>query len=362
MDGGGIRGYYTAQLLAGLLTSYEKQRGVTLDLGRGFDLIAGTSTGGILAAGLAIGKSPTDIAQLYRARGPTIFPERFPSLGANLRSALWVIRHWERPSASQIELRNGLAEIFRDMTLADVWHQRRIALTIPAVSIENYGPKVFKTPHDSSFTHDPGLPLVDVLLATSAAPLYFPLHPIGPEQGYFRNDLFVDGGLWANNPALVGLIEAIDILSTRGTPGHPIEVFSLGTCAGKVDQSRLMADPSGGIKTWNAGKDVIDLTLTTSANAMEVMAGLLANSLSRQGIPIRYARLPDPEMTSHQHASLGMDKADERAFSTMDSLAATNQVRILSGTKNHPDYAAFGEILHNLPERVDQSIDHTNES
>lgn len=57
-------------------------------------------------------------------------------------------------------------------------------------------------------------------------------------------------------------------------------------------------------------------------------------------------------MTSHQHASLGMDKADEEAFSTMDSLAATNQVRILSGMKSHSDYAAFGEILLRLPERT----------
>jgi hypothetical protein len=356
LDGGGIRGYYTAQVLAGLLASFEKQRGgVRLDLGKGFDLIAGTSTGGILAAGLAVGKSPGEIAQLYRQSGPEIFPRRFVIPKGIIRKIGWIARYWSRPVSSQSALEKGLTRVFGDDTLSDVWLERVIALAIPAVSIENYGPKVFKTPHARRFTHDPDLRLVDVCLATSAAPLFFPLHPINKAKGYFQDDLFVDGGLWANNPSLVGLIEAIEIISLGDAPGRPIRIFSLGTCAGPVDQSHLKSDSAGGLKTWNAGKDVTELTLATSANAVDAMAGLLAHSLTALGIPITYVRLLDPEMNSKQHAALGMDKADDEAFRTMDSLASTNQVRILSGMKDDPRYQLFGEILRTLPEVSGQS-------
>jgi uncharacterized protein len=351
LDGGGIRGYYTAQVLAGLLASFEKQRGgVRLDLGKGFDLIVGTSTGGILAAGLAVGKSPVEIAQLYRQSGSEIFPRRFVIPKGIIRKVGWIARYWSRPVSSQSALEKGLTSVFGDSTLTDVWRKRYIALAVPAVSIENYGPKVFKTPHATRFTHDPDLRLVDVCLATSAAPLFFPLHPITKAKGYFRDDLFVDGGLWANNPSLVGLIEAIEIVSLGGTPGRPIQIFSLGTCAGPVDQSHLKSNPTGGLKTWNAGKDVTELTLASSANAVDAMTGLLAHSLTAYGIPITYVRLPDPEMNSQQYTALGMDKADDEAFRTMDSLASTNQVRILSGMKDDSRYQLLGEILRTLPE------------
>jgi hypothetical protein len=233
----------------------------------------------------------------------------------------------------------------------DVWRARQIALTIPAVSIETYGPKVFKTPHLERLTHDRQVKLTDVCLATGAAPLYFPLHKIGEEQGYFRNDFFVDGGLWANNPSLVGLLEAIDIL-TANHQSRPIHIFSLGTCSGKVDQSHLRENPRGGLMTWNAGKDITELAIVTSANAMNFMTKLLANALSVSGPGVVYARIPDPEMTSDQQASLGLDKADPAAFEVMDQLAATNEARILSGMEDNsePAYRSFANIFKSLPQ------------
>jgi hypothetical protein len=109
------------------------------------------------------------------------------------------------------------------------------------------------------------------------------------------------------------------------------------------------------LKTWNVGKDVTELTLATSSNAVDAMTGLLAHSLTAHGIPITYVRLPDPEMNSKQHSALGMDKADDEAFRTMDSLASTNQARILSGMKDDTRYQRFGEILRTLPEVSSQS-------
>lgn len=352
LDGGGIRGYYTAKLLAGLLRHFEVSLGRTnLDLGKGFDLIAGTSTGGILAAALAHGVRPERIADLYKKKGPGIFPERFPKLSVNWSALKWAVRHWKRPSASVDVLSAELNEVFGSTTLDKLWVDRRIALTIPSVSVESYGPKIFKTPHLARLTHDRNVKLSNVCLATSAAPLIFPLHPVGESSGYFRNDLFVDGGLWANNPSLVGLLEAIEILAMSATQSRPIHIFSLGTCSGKVDQSHLKANPQGGLRTWNAGKDVTELALTTSANAMNFMTQLLAKALTASGQKVTYARIPDPEMTSDQQASLGMDRADSKAFEVMEQLAATNETRILSGIENRdePAYGCFAEIFKSLP-------------
>ena len=154
-----------------------------------------------------------------------------------------------RPTGSKEALRDKLQLVLGDDSLERVWAERRIALTIPAVSIESYGPKVFKTPHLERLTHDRQIKLVDICLATAAAPLYFPLHAIGERDGYFRNDLFVDGGLWANNPALVGLLEGIEMLAAASQTSRDIHVFSFGTCAGTAEQGHLRKHPEGGLKT-----------------------------------------------------------------------------------------------------------------
>ncbi|MER8779555.1 patatin-like phospholipase family protein [Mesorhizobium sp. M0977] len=77
LDGGGMRGIYTAAFLDRLLDQYRRKREVEhLDLGGGFDLIAGTSTGAIIACGAAIGRPMSDLVKLYRDWGGRIFPER----------------------------------------------------------------------------------------------------------------------------------------------------------------------------------------------------------------------------------------------------------------------------------------------
>ena len=86
IDGGGMRGLYSAEYLASLAQRYVKTRGLEgIDIGRGFDLIAGTSTGAIIACALAAGVPVGRVAKLYRERGPDIFPLRLPrSFGLGL--------------------------------------------------------------------------------------------------------------------------------------------------------------------------------------------------------------------------------------------------------------------------------------
>ena len=101
-----------------------------------------------------------------------------------------------------------------------------------------------------------------------------------------------------------------------------------------------------------AGKEVTELALCTSANAMNFMTKLLADALTaNSGRKVVYARIPDPEMTSEQQSSLGLDKADPRAFEIMDQLAASNEARILSSMASPLDspYRCLERLFLDLP-------------
>src|SRR5215475_657100 len=91
LDGGGMRGTYTATYLDRISGAFARRRGVpALDVGAAFDLIVGTSTGGIIACALAAGVPLSEIVELYRVHGPAIFRRRLPA-GAPPLPLLWEI-------------------------------------------------------------------------------------------------------------------------------------------------------------------------------------------------------------------------------------------------------------------------------
>ena len=207
-DGGGIRGLVTLALLKRLETRVPS-------LIRDADLLAGTSTGGIIALGLAAGLSVDDLITLYRDHGEAIFTrpwwDRVRSLG-RLTGARY----------QQANLGKILREIFGDARLADLGKR----VLIPAFDLNNEAPDPAKRTWNAKFFHNfPGndsdgdAPVVAVALHTSAAPTYFPSH-----EG------FIDGGVAANNPSLAALAQA---LSTRGAEPPPelaeVCLLSLGT-------------------------------------------------------------------------------------------------------------------------------------
>ena len=150
LDGGGMRGIYTAQYLACLADGFSKQQGRRrLDVGKGFDLIVGTSTGAILACALASAVPLREVIDLYRKHGKRIFPRQLPkTLGWNLVNDLW-----RRPSAlkrGSQALRQALADCFGQQTVAQMYEQRGIALCITAVNISNHKSWVFKNSTPSS--------------------------------------------------------------------------------------------------------------------------------------------------------------------------------------------------------------------
>lgn len=169
LDGGGMRGIYTAAFLNHLVTQFAHTREVEcLDLGKGFDLITGTSTGAIVGCALAIGRPMSDIVKLYRCYGGRIFPHRIKGT----LSTLWrMLAGGSYIRQGDAVLRAALQKELKDATMVDVLKKRGISLSIPAVAMSTHRSYVFKKTTQSG-VRDDHFKLVDVCMASSAAPIF----------------------------------------------------------------------------------------------------------------------------------------------------------------------------------------------
>ncbi len=272
LDGGGIRGLFSASILAAL----ESDLGITIR--DHFDLIVGTSTGGIIALALGLGLSPDAVVDLYFDQGKKILSNRlgWRTLRQGLRS---------KYSARALEhaLRNDA--VFGNRLLGDSTKP----LVIPSYSLESDDVYLFKTDHSRRLRRDWKVPAWQVALATCAAPTYF---PASSHIGCLRH---VDGGLWANNPILVGLSEAVSIFNRRL---DEIRVFSLGTT--KSVSPRKERLDGGGALQW----------LCESKNLFLRGQSLSATNLAIHMLGQSNVLRVDPEVPQR---SFGFDKISRRS-------------------------------------------------
>lgn len=316
LDGGGMRGLYTAVLLQTLAARFARSRDVgILDIGKGFDLITGTSTGGILACGLAKGVPMEQLIALYRQFGPKIFIDPMPSTVSTL--VRWGWRNAQKASCDVDVLKQALVEFFDDLTLEQVFKLRKVALCIPTVNMGNQKSWVFKTPHLANKRRDEKYRLVDVCLATSAAPMFLPIARIPDPDDSAHARTFVDGGLWANNPVLVGLIEALE----TAAPEQPVEILSIGTCAPPEGEPIQKDATSWGILEWRFGSRALSVALDAQSSGYQFMAEFLAKHLNR---PCTVIRLPQSPPSPAQVAHLALDKATEEALDVLSELGKTD--------------------------------------
>jgi patatin-like phospholipase/acyl hydrolase len=199
LDGGGYLGLATAAFLA------ECERHHKFRYAESFDLFCGTSTGGLIALALAAGKHADEIVALYKQLGSSVFRGRswWARNSRNARS-IFFARYSNRTLADVLD------HVFGDRTLGDV-SQREKAVVVPAFCLTTGRPRVFKTDHSPELSAHSGYRLRDVALATSAAPTYFPVVTIrAPTTG--APERFIDGGICANNPALLAYAEALGYL------------------------------------------------------------------------------------------------------------------------------------------------------
>lgn len=260
-DGGGIRGLLSARLLQRLAD--EPSIGGWLD---DVDLIAGTSTGGIIALGLAHGLTPAEICDFYIEKGPAIFADSFLDNIADLGNLIGA-------QYSSANLTRELDAVFGKTRLGDL----RKKVVIPTFDLDNEGekdrsrrwkPKIF---HNCPGPDSDARELVaNVARYTTAAPTYFP-----------TADGYIDGGVFANNPSVVALAQAIS--STNGTPERvgldDIVLVSIGT--GVNLKYIAGGDLDWGLARW--ARPLVDIL-------MEGVSGI-ADYQSRQLIGERYFRL-----------------------------------------------------------------------
>ena len=313
IDGGGIRGLYSSVYLEGLTKLGETRYNKNLqDFGSEFNMIVGTSTGAILGCGLAAGIPLNKISYLYESNAKKIFPKKIPS------NKLGLIFHNRSKVNKQGDqaLRNALIEAFGKTTLEKLYTERKIALAIPAINCTTHQAWVFKTPHDpTSNGRDNNYSIVDVCLASSAAPIYRSLAAVQQPGNTSPIDIFVDGGLWANNPVLVALIEAL-----RNTKqDEAIEIFCLGTTPPPVGSVINSSTPHWGLKEWKFGARALELALDAQSVVNTQMAGMLTNYLDRE---ISIIHFPQPEVSGEQSELLGMDDSSGQSLNLLKQLAA----------------------------------------
>lgn len=212
LDGGGLRGTFTAAVLS----KWDEMlgQGGGNNLVSNFDLVAGTSTGAILAIGLGLGLTPKQILDFYRNEGPNIFPKDRK------------LRHWLRSKHESSNLRTLLEKIYGGATLAQ---HSKCRLVIPTVRAKHGQAEAIVTPHSADRTAFRDISAVSAALASSAAPTYF---DESIWDGPTATETFLDGGVWANNPILPAVAEAVRHLKI---PIDRIDVLSIGTMGNECD-------------------------------------------------------------------------------------------------------------------------------
>ncbi|MFE9425302.1 CBASS cGAMP-activated phospholipase [Kitasatospora sp. NPDC006697] len=235
LDGGGLRGIFSAAVLASL----EEDLGISI--ADHFDLIAGTSTGGIIALALGLGLTPREIVEFYVRLGPTVFRD---STARRLRQVV-------KSKYSDDPLRAALVDVFGERTFGESTKR----LIVPSYNLVSDDVYLFRTPHTPRLRRDWRERAVDVAMATAAAPTYLPALPLAGNR-------LVDGGVWANNPSMVALVEAVGPL---GIALDKISMFSLGTLSEVRHRSRRL--DRGGLAAWARSiSDVLLRAQSISAN------------------------------------------------------------------------------------------------
>lgn len=279
LSGGGYRGLYAATIL----TEIEQVLG-----GRfadHFDLLCGTSAGGLLALGLAARIPAVELKALFEAQGDRIFNSR--SLGRR------VFGFWLKAKHDSSGLRAVLEERFGDLTLGDLKHP----VLIPAVNFATGKGQFFKTPHYPGAEFDHRTRVVDVAMATAAAPVYFPL-------ARNHRGVFVDGGLVGNAPGQFGLHEVRTFIAPNVSAR--VRVMAIGT----MTIGATVRGSSGldwGFGRWRSS--LFDLVISAQESSVDYML--------RQSLGDDYLRVDDQITPEQSQDVKALDRATPGATNTL---------------------------------------------
>lgn len=328
LSGGGYLGLFTAYVLA------ELEREAGRPIAQSFDLLAGTSIGGILALGLSKEVPAAQLRDLFAERGEKIFSGRPPQSRTDL-GALWEMRRWAlKPRYDGVELRRAVSDVLGAETLLGEALHRVI---VPTVNMTKGSVQMLKTGHHESIKRDPRRKMVEIAMATSAAPTFFPLAEMD-------GAMYVDGGIVANAPDMCALHEATQFL---GQGLEDIRILSIGTTTARFSISHSTG-PQLGAYQWFRGTRL----LSTMIAAQQQLTDEMVKHVLRE----RYLRV-DWEQSREQEADLGLDVATEAARKTIAGMADGAYQKVASNPflQEMLRHRAPGPTFHYAPTSKDNA-------
>lgn len=344
LDGGGMRGIYQAQYLESIACRVDKNSQSNKDIGKSFDLIVGTSTGAIITAALVTGVPMKEIIVLYEKHGSKIFPHqgiRFtPFLGTHVFRALGL-----GLKKGNLALSDVLFEVLGEKTVKEVYDSRSIAFAVPTIDLNRHAAVVFKTSHLSRLNgRDDRRRLVDICLASSAAPILRSVARL-PENDNGTYTNYVDGGLWANNPAMVGMMEAVEILKDRDETDRPIQLFMLGSLPSQGGE--IVNGCKLNRTAWGWGFGVKSLTASMNAQAVgyDYLASKLAEVFENDSFAYRLpAQCPSHDLRKYL---LNMDDARPKVLNALKQQAISDVDYAWAQANNDLKMRKFKEAIEN---------------
>lgn len=305
IDGGGIKGLYSALILKQFEEKFEC---LTSDC---FDMICGTSTGGLIALAAALKIPASEIAKFYTEHGESIFPKhkkyKVPFLGKIDTGLLKQALKGGKYNSKYLKL--ALSNIFGNKVVGD----SNNLLCIPSYSITRAKPTVFRYNHlEGELSRDNDKLMIDIALATTAAPTYFPI----AELDSFDGEQFIDGGVWANNPTLIGLLEALRYFVGRDKNYDKVQILSLSSLS-------ISGGKPPGLKNERSFLDWKGDLFETSMTGQSFFSNFFLETIKEiADTPIDYLRIPSAAIDREHESLIQLDVANKKAFNLMKIKAA----------------------------------------
>lgn len=312
LDGGGIRGIFSATILAELEKDLKAEGKKKWQIYQNVNLIFGTSTGGILGLALSLGIPAEDIRNLYLNHSKDIFGS-----GKGIILSFFSSKH------NRSILESLLKEVYsrknngKDPLLKDC----KVPVGISVYNLGEGTPSVIKSDYHPNFRRDPNLPVFKAALATSAAPTFFDPYSGGSYldsenmEVKFHNK--IDGGVWANNPSLIALIEAQKAFKKELSE---LSLLSLGTGYGvfmEKNRKRFF-----GLQYWaiTTQKRIIEIFMQGQSQQVENLISLLKNGIDK-GEPDNFGYLRLNTFFKKDSENIAMDETDLSKLKKMEKQA-----------------------------------------